>query len=54
MKAEAEKHAEEDKKRKETIEAKNQYEGISLQMEKLVNEKKDAFTEEELNKVKEY
>ena len=54
MKAEAEKHAEEDKKRKEIIETKNQYEWIVLQMEKLVNEKKDAFTEEELNKVKEY
>lgn len=54
MKAEAEKYAEEDKKKKETIEAKNQYEGIILQMEKLVNEKKEAFTEDEINKVKEY
>lgn len=54
MKAEAEKYAEEDKKRKETVEAKNEYEGIVLQMEKMINEKKDAFSEEEINKVKEY
>ena len=54
MKAEAEKHAEEDKKRKEVAEKKNQYDGIVFQMDKLVNEKPDAFTDEEKNKVKEY
>jgi len=54
MKAEAEKHAEEDKKRKELVEAKNQYDGIVFQMDKMVNEKTDAFSEEEKNKVKEY
>jgi len=53
MKAEAEKHAEEDRKRKEIAEKKNQYDAIVYQMEKLVNEKSDAFTEEEKNKVKE-
>ena len=53
MKAEAEKHAEEDKKRKEVAEKKNQYDAIVYQMEKLVNEKPDAFTDEEKNKVKE-
>jgi len=54
MKAEAEKYAEEDKKKKETIEAKNQYEGIVLQIEKLINENKNIFNDEEINKVKEY
>ena len=54
MKAEAEKHAEEDKKRKEVAEKKNQYDGIVFQMDKLINEKPDAFTDEEKNKVKEY
>jgi len=54
MKQEAEKHAEEDKKRKELAEKKNQYDAIVYQMEKLVNEKPDAFTEEEKNKVKEF
>jgi len=53
MKAEAEKHAEEDKKRKEIAEKKNQYDAIVYQMEKLINEKPDAFTDEEKNKVKE-
>ena len=53
MKAEAEKHAEEDKKRKEVAEKKNQYDAIVYQMEKLVNEKPDAFSDEEKNKVKE-
>jgi molecular chaperone DnaK len=53
MKAEAEKHAEEDRKRKEIAEKKNQYDAIVYQMEKLVNEKPDAFTDEEKNKVKE-
>jgi len=54
MKQEAEKHAEEDKKRKEIAEKKNQYDAIVYQMEKLVNEKPDVFTDEEKNKVKEY
>ena len=53
MKQEAEKHAEEDRKRKEIAEKKNQYDAIVYQMEKLVNEKSDAFTDEEKNKVKE-
>jgi molecular chaperone DnaK len=53
MKQEAEKHAEEDRKRKEVAEKKNQYDAIVYQLEKLVNEKPDAFTEEEKNKVKE-
>jgi len=53
MKQEAEKHAEEDKKRKEVAEKKNQYDTIVYQMEKMVNEKQDAFTDEEKNKVKE-
>jgi molecular chaperone DnaK len=54
MKQEAEKHAEEDRKRKEVAEKKNQYDAIVYQMEKLINEKPDAFTDEEKNKVKEY
>ena len=54
MKQEAEKHAEEDKKRKELAEKKNEYDGIVFQMQKLVDEKQDAFTDEEKNKVKEY
>jgi len=52
MKAEAEKHAEEDRKRKELAEKKNQYDAIVYQMEKLVNERPDVFTDEEKNKVK--
>lgn len=54
MKAEAEKHAEEDKKRKETIQAKNQYEWIIIEMEKIAKEKKDAFSDEEMKKIDEY
>ena len=53
MKQEAEKHAEEDIKGKEVAEKKNQYDAILYQLEKMVNEKPDAFTEEEKNKVKE-
>jgi len=54
MKAEAEKYAEEDKKRKEVVEIKNQYDSIAFQMDKMVNEKPDAFSDEEKTKVKEY
>jgi len=54
MKAEAEKYAEEDKKRKEVVEVKNQYDGITFQMDKMINEKPDAFSDEEKAKVKEY
>ncbi len=54
MKAEAEKYADEDKKRKEVVEIKNQYDGIAFQMDKMVNEKPDAFSDEEKTKVKEY
>jgi len=53
MKQEAEKHAQEDKKKKEIAEKKNQYDAIVYQLEKLVNEKPDVFTQEEKDKVKE-
>lgn len=54
MKAEAEKHAEEDNKRKETIQAKNQYEWIIIEMEKIAKEKKEVFSDEEMKKIEEY
>jgi len=54
MKQEAEKYADEDKKRKELVEKKNMYDGIVLQMEKLVKENEANFSDEEKNKVKEY
>ncbi|OKL46941.1 molecular chaperone DnaK [Boudabousia liubingyangii] len=51
MVAEAEAHAEEDKKRLEKIETMNQAEQVSYQIEKLLNENKDKLSEEIVNDV---
>ena len=53
-KAEAEKFAEEDKKRKELVESKNKLEQLTYQMQNLVDENKDKLSDEakdEVNKM---
>jgi molecular chaperone DnaK len=47
MKADAEKHADEDKAKRETVEVRNQLDGISYQLEKLVEENKEKIPEDE-------
>ena len=47
MKADAEKHADEDKAKRETVEVRNQLDGISYQLEKLVEENKEKNPEDE-------
>ena len=60
MKKEAEEHAEEDKKKKEVIEARNAADGMAFQAEKIMTEQKEKIKEEDkktleekVNKVKE-
>lgn len=60
MKKEAEEHAEEDKKKKEIIEARNTADSMAFQAEKIMTEQKDKIKEEDkkvleekINKVKE-
>ncbi len=51
MVKEAESHAEEDKKRKETIEAKNQLDSLVYNTEKTINENRDKLPAEEIQAV---
>ena len=51
MVKEAEAHKEEDAKRKELIEAKNQLDTLSYQLEKLKNENKDKLSAEEIKEI---
>ena len=51
MVKEAEAHKEEDKKRKELIEAKNQLDTLSYQLEKLKNENKDKLSPEDIKEI---
>ncbi len=51
--AEAEKHAEEDKKAKEAVETKNHAESLIFQMEKTLTDAGDKFTEEDKKPVNE-
>ena len=53
MQEEAQKHAEEDKKKKELIEAKHKYESVVYAIEKLWKEQSDKLSEEDKNKIKE-
>lgn len=53
MVKEAEAHAEDDKKRKETVNAKNQLDNLVYQMEKLINENKDKLPADEVTKAEE-
>ena len=47
MRADAEKHADEDKAKRETVEVRNQLDGISYQLEKMVEENKEKIPEDE-------
>ena len=47
MKADAEKYAEEDKQKKETIETRNEVDTLTYQLEKLVEENKDNIQDED-------
>ncbi len=51
MVKEAEAHKEEDRKRKELIEAKNQLDTLSYQLEKLKNENKDKLSPEDIKDI---
>ena len=51
--AEAEAHAEEDKKKRESIDAKNQLENKIYQAEKMPNDFKDKITEDDVKTIKE-
>ncbi len=53
MVKEAEAHKEEDKKRKELIEAKNQLDTLSYQLEKLKNENKDKLSANDIKEIEE-
>ena len=53
MAKEAEAHAEEDKKRREAVEAKNHLDTAIYQAEKLKSDSKDKITEEDLKKIDE-
>jgi len=53
MKKEAEEHAEEDNKKKETIEAKNQADAVVFQSEKLIKESGDKMKEEDKKELEE-
>ena len=46
MKADAEKHAEADEKKKQEIQAVNEIEGVSYGMQKFVDDNKDKLTQE--------
>ncbi len=50
-KADAEKFAEEDRKRKEVVESKNKLESLVYQMENLMNEQKEKIFEEDKEKI---
>ncbi len=50
-KAEAEKFAEEDRKRREVVESKNRLEALIYQMEQMLSEKKDQIPDEDKEKV---
>jgi len=50
-KAEAEKFAEEDRKRREIVESKNRLEALIYQMEQMLSEKKDQIPDEDKEKV---
>lgn len=52
MVKDAEAHAEEDKKRRETIDAKNQADQMVYSMEKLLRDNKDKISGEEVKKIK--
>ena len=54
MQDEAEKFADDDKKKKELIEAKNNYESLAYSLEKAVTEHKDKIEEEDKKKIEEY
>tara|TARA_Y100001933_G_scaffold265129_1_gene335605 strand:- start:8477 stop:10405 length:1929 start_codon:yes stop_codon:yes gene_type:complete len=47
MKADAEKYAEEDKQKKETIESRNELDNLSYQLEKFADEHKDKLSEDD-------
>jgi len=53
MAKDAEAHAEEDKKRKEAVEARNQLDGAVYQAEKMKSDNKDKIAEEDIKKVDE-
>jgi len=53
MAKDAEAHAEEDKKRKEAVEARNQLDGAVYQAEKMKSDNKDKIAEEDLKKIDE-
>ena len=50
-KADAEKFAEEDRKRKEIVESKNKLESLVYQMENLLTDQKDKISEEDKEKI---
>ena len=50
-KADAEKFAEEDRKRKEVVESKNKLESLVYQMENLLTDQKDKISEEDKEKI---
>ena len=50
-KADAEKFAEEDRKRKEVVESKNKLESLVYQIENLMNEQKDKISDEDKEKI---
>ncbi|RKW19955.1 molecular chaperone DnaK, partial [Candidatus Gracilibacteria bacterium] len=50
-KADAEKFAEEDRKRKELVESKNKLESLIYQIENLMNEQKDKISDEDKEKI---
>ena len=47
MRADAEQHADEDKSKRENVEVRNQLDGISYQLEKMVEENKEKIPEDE-------
>ena len=47
MKSDAEKYAEEDKQKRESVEARNQLDGMTYQLEKMVEEGKEKIPEDE-------
>jgi molecular chaperone DnaK len=53
MKTEAEKHAEEDKKKKELVEARNRASSVAFELEKQVKEHGDKVSKEEKEKIEE-
>ncbi|MFQ5669884.1 MAG: molecular chaperone DnaK [Acidobacteriota bacterium] len=53
MVADAEEHAEEDKKQREAVETRNQADNLAYQSEKLLEDQKDKLTEEQMAPVRE-